>query len=95
MSHEGFGSEASQLINVITGYSATTLADVFERAADRPKWNLFVVAPFDYQRWLLERIGREAANATAGKPGAHRRQTEFADRSPRSCRRSMTRARPA
>jgi polyphosphate kinase len=66
--HEGFGAEASQLINVITGYSATTLADVFERAADRPKWNLFVVAPFDYQRWLIERIGREAANATAGKP---------------------------
>lgn len=67
-SNDQFGSEASQLINVLTGYSATTLADVFERAADRPKWNLFVVAPFDYQRWLLDRIAREAANATAGKP---------------------------
>ena len=67
-SNDKFGSEASQLINVLTGYSATTLADVFERATDRPQWNLFVFAPFDYQRWLLERISGEAANAAAGKP---------------------------
>ncbi len=66
--NDEFGREASQLVNVITGYSATTLVDVFERAVDRPKWDLFVIAPFDYQRWLLDRIGRETANTAAGKP---------------------------
>ncbi|GAC1431946.1 MAG: polyphosphate kinase 1 [Thermoanaerobaculia bacterium] len=67
-SSDPVGSEASQLINVLTGYSASTLADVLERATDRPKWSLFVIAPFDDQRWLMERISREASNASAGRP---------------------------
>jgi polyphosphate kinase len=64
---ETFGREASQLFNVVTGYSVRTLMEVFENPGDRPRWQNFVVAPFDYHRWLLEKIRAEADNARAGK----------------------------
>jgi len=41
---------------------------VFESGSNRPHWETFVLAPFDYLRWLIERIDREARNAIAGKP---------------------------
>ncbi len=67
-SNPDFGAEASQLINVITGYGATMLSEVFDKGGERPRWKLFVVGPFDFQRWLLDRISRETANSAAGKP---------------------------
>jgi len=63
-----FGREASQLINVLTGFSAASLDEVIDRGAERPRWNLLVVAPFDYHRWLIGKIDREAAHAMAGRP---------------------------
>jgi polyphosphate kinase len=67
---EDFGRDASQLINVLTGFSATSLAQVLERHGKRPQWKHFVVAPFDYQRVLIAKIEREAKNAKDKKPAA-------------------------
>jgi polyphosphate kinase len=64
---EAFGSDASILFNLLTGYSVTTIRDVFESEAARPRWQRLVVSPFDYQRWLLEKIERETMIAAAGR----------------------------
>jgi len=64
---EAFGSDASMLFNLLTGYSVATIRDVFESEASRPRWQRFVVAPFDYQKWLIERIENETKIAAAGR----------------------------
>ncbi|MBI2213505.1 MAG: polyphosphate kinase 1 [Acidobacteria bacterium] len=64
---EAFGSDASVLFNLLTGYSVATIRDVFDQEATRPRWQRFVVAPFDYQRWLIERIERETMIAATGR----------------------------
>jgi polyphosphate kinase len=55
---ESFGRDASMLFNVLTGYSKNT------------KWEKFAVAPHTLRPALLSLIGREIANANAGKPAA-------------------------
>ncbi len=64
---EAFGADTSSLFNLLTGYSVATIREVFEQEATRPRWQRFVVAPFDYQRWLIDAIDREAKNAVAGR----------------------------
>jgi polyphosphate kinase len=61
-----FGRESSQLMNVLTGFSSTSLAHLLEQP-QRPEWKHFSVAPFDYQKSLLARIEREAEHARAGR----------------------------
>jgi polyphosphate kinase len=56
------GREASQLINILTGFSAASLA------SGRPVWKHFIVAPFDYQRSLVALIEREIRLAKEKKP---------------------------
>lgn len=68
--NDAIGREASQLMNVLTGYSATSLREVLESSGNRPRWKQLAVAPFDYHRWLLARIEREAAFAAQGKPAS-------------------------
>jgi len=65
---EQFGRDASQLINVLTGFSANSLNQILERQGKRPQWKQFVVAPFDYQRVLIGKIERETKNAKEKKP---------------------------
>jgi len=63
-----FGADTAQLMNLLTGYSVAGVQELLERT-DRPlRWRHFVVAPLDYQRWILEMIDRERANAREGKP---------------------------
>ncbi|MFL6244409.1 MAG: polyphosphate kinase 1, partial [Thermoanaerobaculia bacterium] len=66
--HEEFGQESSQLMNVLTGFSASSLAQVLERPAARPEWKLFAIAPFDYHRLLVAKIDRETKHAKDRKP---------------------------
>jgi len=66
--NDEFGREASQLMNVLTGFSANSLAQVLERSAQRPQWKHFAIAPFDYQRILIAKIEREAKHAREGRP---------------------------
>lgn len=68
--NDAIGREASQLMNVLTGYSEKSLREVIESPGARPRWKQLVVAPFDYHRWLLSRIEREAAFAREGKPAS-------------------------
>ena len=65
---EEFGREASQLLNVLTGFSANSLSQLLERQSRRPQWAHFAVAPFDYQRVLVAKIDREAKHAKEKKP---------------------------
>jgi polyphosphate kinase len=66
--NDAFGREASQLMNVLTGFSATSLAQVLERPGQRPQWTHFAIAPFDYQRLLIGLIDREARHAREKRP---------------------------
>ena len=66
--NDEFGREASQVMNVLTGYSAAGLAQVLERQGERPQWKHFVTAPFDLHRGLLSRIEREAKHAKEKRP---------------------------
>ena len=60
--HEDLGRDASQLINMLTGFSAASLA------SGKPQWKHFIVAPFDLHRALIAKIEREAKHAKDGKP---------------------------
>ncbi|MGK2859447.1 MAG: polyphosphate kinase 1 [Thermoanaerobaculia bacterium] len=64
---EAFGADAALLFNLLTGYSVATIREVFEQESTRPRWQRFIVAPFDYQRWLIDAIDREAKHAAAGR----------------------------
>ncbi len=66
--NETFGQEASQLVNVLTGFSKASISQVLERQGPRPQWKEFVVAPFDYHRVLIAKIEREAKHAKEKKP---------------------------
>ncbi len=66
--NDEFGQEASQLMNVLTGFSASSLAQVLERPGSRPQWKYFAIAPFDYLRTLVARIDRETKHAKEKKP---------------------------
>jgi polyphosphate kinase len=63
-----FGADAGQLMNLLTGYSVAGVQELLE-ATDAPlKWKRFIVAPIEYQRWVLDMIDRETKNAKDGKP---------------------------
>jgi polyphosphate kinase len=66
--NDEFGQEASQLMNVLTGFSASSLAQVLERSGSRPQWKYFAIAPFDYLRALVAKIDRETKHAKEKKP---------------------------
>jgi polyphosphate kinase len=65
---ESFGEDASQFMNLLTGYSIATVQDIFENNAPGWEWKRFVVAPINYHQWTLRMIEREARNAREGKP---------------------------
>jgi len=66
--NDELGREASQLMNVLTGFSAASLTQVLDREGQRPQWTRFAVAPFDYHRTLLAKIDREAKHAREKRP---------------------------
>lgn len=62
-----FGVDVATLFNLLTGYSSASVQEVFESSRTRPEWTHLVVAPFDYQKWVVRMIEREAANAVQGR----------------------------
>jgi polyphosphate kinase len=64
----GFGDDASQFMNLLTGYSIATIQDIFDKQTPGWTWKRFTVAPLDYHDWTLKMIDREARNAKEGKP---------------------------
>ncbi|HLJ74768.1 MAG TPA: polyphosphate kinase 1, partial [Thermoanaerobaculia bacterium] len=63
-----FGADASQLMNLLTGYSVASMHELMERAEAALRWRQFIVAPMDYHQWVLKMIDRETKNARDGKP---------------------------
>lgn len=64
-----FAADASQLMNLLTGFSSADVQDLVEQSGGNPlTWRRFIVAPMDYQRWTISMIEREEANARDGKP---------------------------
>jgi polyphosphate kinase len=63
-----FGEDAARLLNLLTGYSAASLADIREAGSDRPRFERFVVSPIDYFGWLTAMIERESGHARRGAP---------------------------
>lgn len=63
-----FTADAAQLMNLLTGYSAAGVQELLERSDAPLRWRQFVVAPLDYQSWVLKMIERETKNAREGKP---------------------------
>jgi polyphosphate kinase len=64
----GFGTDAGQLMNVITGYSTATAQAVFANDPGGWSWRKLVVAPTGYHGWVLRMIERETLHARDGKP---------------------------
>ena len=65
---ETFGEDASQFMNLLTGYSIATVQDIFDNNAPGWVWKRFNVAPINYHQWTLKMIEREAKFAKDGKP---------------------------
>jgi polyphosphate kinase len=63
-----FGADAAQLMNLLTGYSVAGVQELIERTDAPLRWRQFIVAPMDYQRWVVSTIDRETQNAREGKP---------------------------
>src|SRR5262249_31761926 len=57
--------DAGNLLNMVTGLSAGSGGEVMRKGAH---WNHFIVAPYDYEQWLLDSIDREIRHAKAGRP---------------------------
>lgn len=64
----GFGEDAAQLMNLITGYSIATASEAFVGHGAGLPWRRLVVAPPDYHAWTLAMIEREAGHAREGRP---------------------------
>lgn len=67
--NEEFGEDASQLMNILTGYSIASVQSIFDGSAPDLRWNRFVVAPMDYHRTILELIRREIVCSQEGLGG--------------------------
>ena len=63
-----FGADAAQLMNLLTGYSVAGVQELIENTDAPLKWRQFIVAPMDYQRWVISMIEREIRHARDGKP---------------------------
>jgi polyphosphate kinase len=64
----GFGDDAAQLMNFLTGFSIATAQEIFEHNVPELRWKHFIVAPIDYHHWVLSRIENEIRLAGEGKP---------------------------
>ena len=65
-----FGSDAAQLMNLLTGFSVAGVQELIEAKGERLRWKRFVVAPMDYLRWTISMIDRETQHALEGRPAS-------------------------
>jgi len=63
---EGIGEDASQALNLITGFSISSAQEIFEHNGPQLEWRRLVVSPLDYHAWTLRMIDREIENAKKG-----------------------------
>ncbi|HET8773544.1 MAG TPA: polyphosphate kinase 1 [Thermoanaerobaculia bacterium] len=60
--------DASQLMNLITGYSAETAQEIFANHSRDWRWRKLVAAPMEYHAWTLRMIERETKHAREKRP---------------------------
>jgi len=65
---EAFGEDASQFMNLLTGYSIASVQEIFDRTVKGWTWQRLVVSPIDYHEWTIRMIEREIAHAKEGRP---------------------------
>lgn len=63
-----FGADAAQLLNLLTGFSTAGMQDLIDKKDALLQWQRLIVAPMDYQQWVIGMIDREIRNAKNGKP---------------------------
>ena len=66
--NEEIADDALQLMTLLTGYSISTVQEIFDHQAPGWKWKRLIVSPIDYHSWTLSMIERETTNAREGKP---------------------------
>jgi polyphosphate kinase len=62
-----FGTDAAQLMNLLTGFSVSSVQELIETKTPQLRWQRFIVAPMDYLRWTIDMIDRETKHAADGK----------------------------
>ena len=65
-----FGSDATQLLNLITGFSISSVQEIFDHHVTDLRWKRFIVSPIDYHPWVLRVIEREIEHAKNGRPAS-------------------------
>lgn len=63
-----FGEDATQLLNLITGFSISSVQEVFEHQVTDLHWKRFVISPIDYHLWVIAQIEREIEHAKNNRP---------------------------
>ncbi|HYM60850.1 MAG TPA: polyphosphate kinase 1 [Thermoanaerobaculia bacterium] len=64
---EAFGDDASQVMNLLTGYSIASIQDVFDKAVTGWQWKRLIVSPIDFHEWALRMVEREIRHAKEGR----------------------------
>ncbi len=62
-----FSVDAAQLLNLLTGFSTAGVQDLIDNRDGPLQWRRLIVAPMDYQRWVIGMIERETKHAKDGK----------------------------
>ncbi|HEX8151633.1 MAG TPA: polyphosphate kinase 1 [Thermoanaerobaculia bacterium] len=65
---DAFGEDATQFMNLLTGYSIATIQEIFDKQVPGWEWKRLIVAPMDYHEWSLRMIDRETQHAREGRP---------------------------
>ena len=65
---DAIGDDALQLMTLLTGYSISTVQEIFDKQVPGWTWKRLVVSPIDYHGWTLRMIEREIKHARDGKP---------------------------
>ncbi|HEX6177134.1 MAG TPA: polyphosphate kinase 1, partial [Thermoanaerobaculia bacterium] len=65
---DAIGDDALQLMTLLTGYSISTVQEIFDKQVPGWTWKRLVVSPIDYHGWTVRMIEREMKHARDGKP---------------------------
>jgi polyphosphate kinase len=65
---EAFADDAAQMMNLLTGFSISTVQQIFDGQVPELVWKRLIVAPMDYRRWVIDSIEREIRHQKEGKP---------------------------
>jgi polyphosphate kinase len=66
---DAFGEDATQLMNILTGFSIASVQSIFDGTAPELHWNRLAVAPIDYHPTVVRLIRREIRRAREGVGG--------------------------